>query len=320
MVIARNPRRGFTLIELLVVRSIIGVLIALLLPAVMAARATAQRLQCKNKLKQIGLAIQTYQTGNKETFPINWGAGSKSGKDTRGHTWMTYLLPYLEESPLYDRINFGAVIGDPRNQMAAIRPVTAFICPSDSSDSVLTGQSITTGGQLAGTSYKSVAGANWNYGKFKYRKKDATDAYLRHGRNFDSYDGLEHGNGVICRGYEQQNGKPILTRMRDLRDGSSQTFAVGEAVADGCQWTSWYWWDGSTATCAIPLNYVPDGMTREENAENRMSCYSFMSDHPTGGNFLYCDGHVNVVSDDIDLPTYRAHATIDGRELIDEEN
>ena len=321
MASARDPRRGFTLIELLVVISIIGVLIALLVPAVMAAREAANRIKCTNNLKQIGLAIANYETGNK-SFPINWGAGSTSDGNTRGHSWMTYLLPFLEESPLYDRINFSAPIGDPGNQTVAIRPVKAFICPSDSSEGVLTGQSITSGGELGGTNYKSVAGANWkgtSNGKFRYRKQDAVDQHLRHGRNFDSYDGLDRGDGIICRGYEQKNGRPVVTRMRDLRDGSSQTFAVGEAVPDWCQWSSWYWWDGSTATCAIPLNYVPDGMSREENAGNKMSCYSFMSSHPTGGNFLYCDSHVEFVSDEIDLSTYRAKATIDGRELIDEE-
>jgi prepilin-type N-terminal cleavage/methylation domain-containing protein/prepilin-type processing-associated H-X9-DG protein len=321
MAIARNPRRGFTLIELLVVIAIIGILIALLLPAVMAAREAGRRLQCNNKLKQIGLAVANYEA-SKRSLPINWGAGGSSDQTTRGHSWLTYLLPHLDEGPLYDQIKFGQPIATAFNQEAAIKPVNAFICPSDSYDSMLTGQTITSSGVAAGTNYKAVAGCNWAGigSKFRYRKQDAQDERLRHGRNADSYDGLDHGDGVICRGYAQANGAPIRTYIRDIRDGTSTTFTAGEAVPAWCQWSAWYWWDGATATCAVPLNYVPDGVSPEENSVNKMACYSFMSNHSTGGNFLHCDGHVDFVSEDIDLFIYRAKATIDGREVYTEDD
>jgi len=248
-------------------------------------------------------------------LPCNWGAGSQTDGSTRGHSWLTYLLPNLEEGPLYDRVRLCAPVGDVDNQRVAVRKVQAFICPSDPSEGIMTGQSISSTGKLAKTNYKSVAGANWKSGKFKHRKKDIG---LR-GRYASSYDGMDQGDGPICRGYGGQNGSATLTSMGDLRDGVSHTFIAGEAVPDWCKWSAWYWWDGSTATCAIPLNYRPEGKTREENGQDKMNCYSFMSNHPGGGNFVYGDGHVKFIRDEIKLEIYRAAATIDGKEIVDEE-
>lgn len=93
---SRRPGRGFTLVELLVVIAIIGILVALLLPAVQAAREAARRTQCVNNLKQIGLAMHNYQDTHKRLPP-----GSAAGW---GHTWHAYALPYMEQTPLYEII------------------------------------------------------------------------------------------------------------------------------------------------------------------------------------------------------------------------
>src|SRR5947209_20357742 len=132
----RVHRVGFTLIELLVVIAIIAVLIALLLPAVQAAREAARRTQCVNNLKQLGIALHNYHDA----------VGSLPPGQLEGNNWMdfsahTYMLPYLEQAPLYNAINFTDVFQQGQNQGAYwkstwnqtvwLTQVTGFLCPSD---------------------------------------------------------------------------------------------------------------------------------------------------------------------------------------------
>ena len=124
-------RRGFTLIELLMVVAIIGVLVALLLPAVQAAREAARRAQCKNHLKQIGLAMNNYH-GTHGTFPPG---RMRSMVDGQGRCFSAYahLLPYLDATPLYNQIDFNSNPDDPAaNGIALSQTIPYFLCPSDS--------------------------------------------------------------------------------------------------------------------------------------------------------------------------------------------
>jgi prepilin-type N-terminal cleavage/methylation domain-containing protein/prepilin-type processing-associated H-X9-DG protein len=135
-----GKRRGFTLIELLVVIAIIAVLIALLLPAVQAAREAARRSQCTNNLKQIGLAMHNYHQG-VGTFPIGNGQGARDlNYSTKYSNWtdwgaMSMLLPYMEQGPIANAINFsfcsGGGYGAQVNATAALKLISAYMCPSD---------------------------------------------------------------------------------------------------------------------------------------------------------------------------------------------
>src|SRR5271155_4615272 len=128
-----NQRRGFTLIELLVVISIIGVLIALLLPAVQAAREAARRTQCVNNLKQLGLALHSYESASR-SFPPGYVSNfDASGNDTGpGWGWPAMLLPQIEQKPLFDGVNFNMPIDDLSNPTTRLMWLTVFLCPSDS--------------------------------------------------------------------------------------------------------------------------------------------------------------------------------------------
>ena len=341
----RAPR-GFTLVELLVVIAIIGILIALLLPAVQAAREAARRAQCTNNLKQLGLAVLNYENAMR-TLPINWGEGdigdapaAPSG-DIYGHSWLTMILPYVELDTLYKSAEdyFGtswkygnawsAPTAGGNSNHPAVFPVSAFNCPSDTHNSgLLDNQLLADGVDVGITNYKSVAGANWQ-GKTsatQYQKSTAPSPGPYGGRNASTSDGLDYGDGAICRGMgpvatkttstgtKTTRGKAIVTRMRDFRDGTSNTLAVGEAVPEYCAFSAWFWFQGSIATCGLPMNYKPDGQ-QYPDATDWQDSMGFRSRHVGGGNFTMGDGSVRFISETIATDIYRGLATIDGGEL-----
>ncbi len=310
-------RRGFTLIELLVVIAIIAILIALLLPAVQQAREAARRTQCKNNVKQMGLALHNYHD-TFNMFPPNI-TDNVYNSTSRGRSWIVAILPYIDQAPMFNNLNFNLPLANSAtnplpaadfnvNTNAAVMSLPALLCPSDSTNGNgrLNGRAnIENVGFMGVTNYKAVAGSNWAWGTFPYTHST--------GRNSGSNNGLDAGNGWNCRTAALTNN---CTRIRDLTDGTSNVTMVGEVAAGRCTHTQWWWFNGTTATCGVPLNYYVKNTAI--TAGDWPNNYSFGSLHTGGGHFLMGDGTVRFVSENIDLQTYRNLATINGNETVGE--
>ena len=298
-------RKAFTLVELLVVIAIIGILIALLLPAVQAAREAARRMSCTNNLKQIGLALHGYHDLHRE-LPMGWLGLDSSGRadfeGDPGWAWSTRILPFIEQRPLYEnRIDMNARVGDPVNAQARVTVIETFICPSDVGDNL-------------------------------FDLKDAIDEETE-GPNVittlakSNYPGVFGTQDIhaICKpgepGYNgcQANGMFFLNRgvaFRDITDGLSNTFVVGE------RWSKWVhstWtgvvpggWHAPARVVAVASDEFPPNS--EENVEQQT--HNFSSYHPAGTNFLLSDGHVQMITETIDLNVYNALCTRQGGESL----
>jgi prepilin-type N-terminal cleavage/methylation domain-containing protein/prepilin-type processing-associated H-X9-DG protein len=311
----RNSCRhsGFTLIELLVVIAIIAILIALLLPAVQQAREAARRSQCKNNLKQIGLAMHNYADVHN-TFPPGYiydeifGASTPVQRPMIG--WSAFILPYLDQGPLYNQISDAsqgfALDWNTNNQTLfnlARTPMSAYICPSDPS-----GPYSEWGVSVSGT---PITGPT-NPGKNNYAANP----------------------GNLASSATYVFGRNALLRLSDFLDGTSNTFLVGEKTGAG----NWYnnIWMGPHRWGPNPNNYTSetiygyaygtaagtawrindDGAGSTNTSQHYKGCYS--SVHTGGAQFVFADGRVTFLSDNMNLATLNALATKGSGELIGE--
>jgi prepilin-type N-terminal cleavage/methylation domain-containing protein/prepilin-type processing-associated H-X9-DG protein len=305
-----NAPRGFTLVELLVVIAIIGILIALLLPAVQAAREAARRSSCTNNLKQIGLALQNYHSARKR-FPA--GRLGCDGSGPAGHpcsasssltevqriaaSGFIRILPQLEESALFDKVDYsvgfwptnlpGSAWVNARNsEVIAARP-KVMVCPSDISEpfslnpTVLGAYHDTNGNKAATGSYSFVIG---NYGPIL----GGTGSNAKYLNN-----GMFH--------YFREN------RVKDCTDGLSKTTILGEVI-DAHTLTSSNIW--SRAVRHIDCQRSPEAkLNTPPHATNFNG--AFASRHSGGANFGFGDGHTQFLYDTIDQRVYEALSTRD---------
>jgi prepilin-type N-terminal cleavage/methylation domain-containing protein/prepilin-type processing-associated H-X9-DG protein len=332
----RAKRPGFTLIELLVVIAIIGVLIALLLPAVQAAREAARRAQCTNNLKQIGLALHNYH-GSIGTFPS--GSIADTGWGGTWWNWPSFILPQLELVPLYNAINFSRsniannTAGDP-NSTAWGTVISSYLCPSDQvSTGVLPNMS-----WAATENYsKMLTGAvtcyvgNWGDMKtgnltFDFYSSESTPG-----------TGPNWGCGGLFTGIFGDCSNGMAIGLRDITDGTSNTFLAGESSPNMNGSLMWVNGDGTYASTVVPLNWKSelkdgaidptDGTTcnlgQLNNFSQALHCwrnqtvnYGFKSYHPGGANFLMGDGTVRFIKQSINPRMYNALGTRARGEVI----
>lgn len=308
--VSRRPR-GFTLIELLVVIAIIAILIALLLPAVQQAREAARRSQCKNNLKQIGLALQNYHDNNK-AFPISLygGYGDTAGvggwqQTSRSWGWPVRVLPFIDQDALYKKASPGNTTIAASGVMGQV--VTAFLCPSDPQGGIENqNNTYITGNTRCGVSnYKGVMGSDWNWGAY-------TNNVVTVGDSFTNNNGL-----LYTLDYREYKGMP------HAKDGTANTLAVGETICnqnfaqDGTgPGNNWMNAASTCATAAVPLNRFHSASTSASTPWDQR--WSFGSGHTGGAHFAMLDGTVRFINNTISLAAYRALSTLNGRETVGE--
>jgi len=340
---------GFTLVELLVVIAIIGILVALLLPAIQAAREAARRTQCQNNMKQIGLALQNYHGAHNE-FPYG-GSGSNfpGGTGPSSFNWRVAILPYIEQQALYDsvRSTMGRegdleLVSAPssswittfRNLQAQTTIVPAYQCPSDPLASQLNTQVSTPWAYLGEDNGPSpFTGATANY------YGSAGPACIGYAGVFGS--GL-CANPAVCLsicdltppntvgswlGSDKASFVGLFalrassSRIRDVTDGTSKTLAVGEQIIDAsatgsaaADYTFIFWMEPYSLGSSV------NGINTLHDPEN-FGYYGqgWSSYHPGGSHFVFADGSVHFLNESIDLMILSYLGTKSGDDLVQGE-
>jgi prepilin-type N-terminal cleavage/methylation domain-containing protein/prepilin-type processing-associated H-X9-DG protein len=318
-------RAGFTLVELLVVIAIIGILVALLLPAIQAARESARRMSCGNNLKQWGTASANYELTKKTIVPARPGPDATSstevmrvgrpagprpnkGHERSGVSGFVLMLPFIESQALYDQFDIengeGVWLSDAANvnwrtpqkeQAIGTRPAFVF-CPSSQ-----------TLPQTEMPNYQ-----NWSV-------IPATGSYAF----CAGHRGINKFGVDACLVKHHNTGMHLywsLVKLREMTDGTSKTISIGETVEGHTQSSSNIWtYVLRFADCyrvtEVSLN-TPPGFEAAVAGDNPGSFNgAFASDHPGGAQFLFGDGRLEFITEDIDLDTYQNLSTIAGLPL-----
>ncbi len=287
MIMDRKNRKGFTLVELLVVIAIIGILIALLLPAVQSAREAARRMQCSNNEKNIGLALLNYHDNHGVFPPGTFGSGTS-------WSWSARILPFMEVGDIHKQIDFSFNYNEYRptvppvviNNRAMKTFVTTYICPSAPEPKLIACCGAIPGDEdTAETNYSAVA-----------THRDGNEAFYARDPN---------GTGIMFLN--------SATKLRDVTDGTSMTFMVAECDLDQndpynpSSKQNWgkIWASENRVTTAYGIN----SSLGHVHAPVR-------SRHPGGAQFVFADGHVEFVNERIDQKILQALTTRNWGEVI----
>ncbi|NLY00338.1 MAG: DUF1559 domain-containing protein [Rhodopirellula sp.] len=341
---ARRPRRAFTLVELLVVIAIIGILIALLLPAVQAAREAARRSQCTNNLKQLALALHNYHDTHRTFMPAAiWTLpASVDNSSFRfpgwGATWVTLALPFFEQQALYDKYNFNLPSDDPVNQPVTSTDIATYRYPS--------AKLLATVGPTTATDQ-----LNGRYSKGNYAAR-AGGLYTN-----------ENTSTTNEAGFDSRRTRGLFTfrpwvsqGLNDIKDGTANTVMLSEILgqegAADCRgaWGRVACNTFSPHTRTVLATYNPadpygivtpnlytNGQTNyydcppycgSSTSGDQTSCYDCGGDgtggvaprsmHPGGVNVSMADGSTRFVSSTLNAITWRALLTTQGGETLGE--
>ena len=289
-----EPRQAFTLVELLVVIAIIGILVALLLPAVQAAREAARRMSCSNNLKQIALSLHNYHD-TQNTLPIghirrwiNPVTGNVEWARTSGWGWGGLALPFIEQGALHSHVNFSLSVYDPVN-LAELATTPGFVqCPSDTIPKLANPESPSGGAPLILTSNYFACGGSWANSHREPTRVSSGGDYVD-----------EDLNGMFSA--------DVCYRFRDCTDGLTNTFLIGESIyrkpsnftQNGRYVGSARLSDGRPAV-TLALIKPGDRFINDPRTGNAVMRDTYSSRHPSGTQFALTDGSVRFVSETIE--------------------
>jgi len=305
---AKNLKTGFTLVELLVVIAIIGVLVALLLPAVQTAREAARRTQCSNNLKQLGLGLTQYADTFRGVYPAGsyaccWG------------TWQVGMLPYIEQKSLFDQykglgnfVDDNLRYGAGGNLQVTSQTIKAYTCPSDFK--------VPPRGTI--TFHNYVA----NHGNTALGRKTPLGTTTNGQPN-------KYGKAPFVA-VSSPTSNPQVVRISDVTDGLSSTLGFSETVkGQFLDLRGFGWWQGGShfETYLAPNSNQPDVPEQDQYCINQRpntpctgpttalpEMIGARSRHPTGVNVTMLDGAVKFMSDNVNMDTWRYLSTAAGRE------
>jgi prepilin-type N-terminal cleavage/methylation domain-containing protein len=335
----RNSAAGFTLVELLVVIAIIGILVALLLPAIQAARAAARRTQCQNSVKNVGLAVLNFES-SKKILPIGMSFDAKKYRTKvnnqlaeYGPNWIIRVLPYLEEQATYDYFDLklpinamGSTPGEVRNREARGKVIPVLLCPSDSYNKVHYAGKVTPhGDNWARGNYAGNLGALFIGGGGCGVKPG--EAYGSCTSGPDENGALPADDGWRSDLRRGVMGPNISIRLARITDGTSKTILIGEVRAGITDKDSRGVWAMGHAGASLLAMYGSGGDANGPNAcypsaddvysdvcgtslarDECMACFTggaadqatVRSSHEGGAYLAMCDGSVQFISDDVE--------------------
>jgi len=308
-----RKRFGFTLVELLVVIAIIGILIALLLPAVQTVRESARRTECSNNIRQIGLALHNFNSAHAH-FPPGWRSDS-------GWGWMSHALPFIEEGNIEKEMDFSISMLDPAFQDTIKHSISGQFCPSSTNNTAthdLTLEPAGTTVEVSRTHYVGCIGSS------------AAVQQMDDGQTCPSMTLLDSEGYIDGMFYKDSN-----TPMRDIRDGVSNTIMIGErsaelfdsqwpGILEGSSHTGWrlVGWTGeppNNPQRTEPLIIINDDGSEEELEIHFHGFAQFNSMHLGDVTmFCYADGSVHPITGEIHPTAFRALGTIRGRDDVSE--